>query len=116
MKRKMEVRFGKDKLIFKLDELVDLIEKEFGRKNQGTRIIVQIERVRGGFKLITDLNTEDEREHVFQDDCSSEQRAFVQLIFKLIEYFGLLGSRYSAERIHVQLKPGDKYIKPKYAK
>ena len=54
MKRKMEVKFGKDKLIFKLDELVDLIEKEFGRKNQGTRI-------------------------------------------------------------HVQLKPGNKYIKPKYA-
>lgn len=76
--------------------------------------MIQIERADNGW-VLTDLSdTENVRKHVFQeaDDFNhekSEAEAFASLLWAVKSIMGPSDSRYSAHRVYITTKPGDKH-------
>ena len=76
----------------------------------------EIERLENGFVVQFPNYTDNEGQEynlklVFEDDEEEFGRveSLGRVLWELVEYFGLLGSRYDKKRIRIELEPGDKY-------
>ena len=77
---------------------------------------VQIVRVRNGYVCkYPDENGEGESHletEVFSYDETDELKSGEELLWWIINHFGISGSRYDAERLTITREPGDKYEPP----
>jgi len=77
---------------------------------------VEIIRVRNGYVCkYPDENGEGESHletEVFSDDEIDELKSGEELLYWIINHFGISGSRYDAERLTITREPGDKYEPP----
>ena len=67
----------------------------------------EIVRQQNGFSATFGFCTfvyEDGEEQEFE-----RVQPFVDLLWKLVEEFGMVGSRYDAQRINIEIIPGDKH-------
>ncbi len=76
--------------------------------------MIQIERADNGWILIDHSDTENVRKHVFQeadgfDVEKSEAEAFASLLWVIKSIMGPSDSRYSAHRVYIDIRPGDKH-------
>lgn len=76
--------------------------------------MIQIERADNGWLLIDHSDPENVRKHVFQetDEFNSEKseaEAFASLLWAIKSIMGPMDSRYSAHRVYITIKPGDKH-------
>lgn len=106
-----------DRILQKVAEYLDVYLSKRGKVDP-TKWEVHIARVSNGFILTMSPFAEEaigEAVLVYEDDCNvfeegcGERHSFLDMCWELVEYFGLSGSRYSKERIHITLKPGDKW-------
>jgi hypothetical protein len=76
---------------------------------------VEITRVQNGF-VCRYPQSNEVREYfettVFSDDDADEIKSAEELIYWLINYFGIGGSRYDAARLTIERVPGDKHEPP----
>lgn len=60
-----------------------------------------IERVHNGYLITADLNTEDERRIVLEENTDDELKAHEQLLYEIMDFFGFVGSKHDKERIRI---------------
>lgn len=80
---------------------------------------MEIERVGNGYIVHTfegDAEDGTSDTTVISDDENDDLRSTEELLWEVIEYFGKLGSRHDAERLHIRREPGDKWEQPKKEK
>lgn len=78
-------------------------------------MIFDIRRVKNGCVLKvtqTPEETGEEHEVVFQEKYDDEVECFADFLRLLDDEYGPSTSRYSAKRIYITVKPGDKYEEP----
>lgn len=66
-----------------------------------------IDRVDNGYVLTKDPTT-DQDPQVIEIDDEEETKGFVNLLWAITEYFGMMGSRYDKKRILIKTVKGDK--------
>lgn len=76
--------------------------------------MIQIERADNGWVLTDHSDTENVRKQVFQeadgfDVEKSEAEAFASLLWAVKSIMGPSDSRYSAHRVYIDIRPGDKH-------
>ena len=75
-----------------------------------------ITRNSNGFRLNWNEDAEDgtliAQEEVIQDDEGDELKSGEELLWWVMDYFGLGGSRHDKERLTITRKRGDKYMPP----
>ncbi len=74
----------------------------------------EIHRATNGAILRVETDTQDTppEEVVYQEREDDEIETFADFLRHLLEHYGPTTSRYSAKRIHIVVKPGDKYEPP----
>lgn len=77
---------------------------------------LKITKADNGFGLRWEEEDEDGRpclhEEVIQDDDMDDLKSGQELLWHVINYFSLGGSRHDKERLHISRKRGDKYMPP----
>ena len=68
---------------------------------------LRIERVDNGYQLIDDDDEEHTRKQVIQEDEEDELCAIEELLWQIIEWAGMVGSKHDKERIRIIRKAGD---------
>jgi hypothetical protein len=73
--------------------------------------LATVTRVSNGYKVYIprDDGDEEDKELVFGDIEEDSLFSFESVLWELIDYFGMMGSRYDKERLVVTRKPGDKH-------
>ncbi len=76
--------------------------------------MISITHTRNGFLVVVDPPDESGPVHycLEQQEEESDAKVGQRLLWLLVEELGLAGSRYDAERLAIELHPGDKYQEP----
>ena len=72
---------------------------------------ITIKPARNGWLLVYSEEGEQDQLHVFshEGEEKEEAEAFQALLYTILDVYGPTSSRYSAHRIYVTVKPGDKH-------
>ena len=70
---------------------------------------LKITRVENGYLLEGIFLESEEASFFVLEDEKDEMRSGEKLLWEVIEYFGLSGSRYDKERLRITREQGDKY-------
>lgn len=69
-----------------------------------------IKQVSNGWTLeYLDVEAFSKSKVIVIENQESESKTTQALLWEIVEYFGLTGNRHDAERISIEIKPGDKY-------
>ena len=67
----------------------------------------------GAILRVEGIGDGESEEYVYQAEAGNEVEAFADFLHAILENFGPTTSRHSPKRIHIVVKPGDKYEKPR---
>ena len=88
-----------------------MVDKRLGEVLSKSEVVFRLRLVQNGavFEILTDADSNDVVYQQHSENEDAEVEMFADFLRTIDDLFGPQSSRYSRKRIHIVVKPGDKY-------